>query len=97
LVETGSAGFLCVVWFIVTLYSHGLTRFGRREQNWRDILRVAALVGCTGILVHSLYDFNLQVPANAALFYVFCGLAAGSYDSVDIEAEQPPGLKQIVS
>jgi O-antigen ligase len=97
LVETGSAGFLCVVWFIVTLYSHGLTRFGRREQNWRDILRVAALVGCTGILVHSLYDFNLQVPANAALFYVFCGLAAGSYDSGDIEAQQRPGLQQIVS
>ena len=97
LVETGLAGFLCVVWFIVTLYSHGLTRFGRREQNWQDILRVAALVGCTGILVHSLYDFNLQVPANAALFYVFCGLAAGSYDSGDIEAEQPPGLQQIVS
>lgn len=97
LIETGSAGFLCVVWFIVTLYSHGLTRFGRREQNWRDILRVAALVGCTGILVHSLYDFNLQVPANAALFYVFCGLAAGSYDSGDIEAEQRPGLQQRIS
>ena len=78
LVETGLAGFSCVVWYIVTLYSRGLTRFGRREQNWRDILRAAALVGCTGILVHSLYDFNLQVPANAALFYVFGALAAGS-------------------
>jgi hypothetical protein len=66
------------VWFIVTLYRHGLMRFGRRQQNWRDILRGAALVGCTGILVHSLYDFNLQVPANAALFYVFCALAVGS-------------------
>jgi hypothetical protein len=27
-------------------------------------------------MVHSLVDFNLQVPANAALFYMFCGLAA---------------------
>ncbi len=77
LVETGLAGFSCVVWFIFTLYARGLTRFGRREQNWRGVLRVAALVGCTGILVHSLYDFNLQIPANAALFYVFCGLVAG--------------------
>jgi len=28
--------------------------------------------------VHSLSDFNLQIPANAALFYVFCALATGS-------------------
>jgi O-antigen ligase len=78
LVETGLAGFSCVVWFIVTLYRSGMTRFGHLEQNWRGILRAATLVGCTGILMHSLYDFNLQVPANAALFYVFCGLATGS-------------------
>ncbi len=37
---------------------------------------LAALLGCTGILFHSFVDFNLQIPANAALFYVLCGLAA---------------------
>jgi len=26
--------------------------------------------------VHSLVDFNLQIPANAALFYVLCTVAA---------------------
>jgi hypothetical protein len=30
----------------------------------------------SGILVHSAVDFNLQIPANAALFYVLCTLAA---------------------
>src|ERR1700736_6217418 len=29
-----------------------------------------------GILVHSFLDFNLQIPANAALFYVLCAIAA---------------------
>jgi len=77
LVETGLAGFTCVIWFIITLYSSGLRRFGRDDQDWRGVLRVATLVGCTGILVHSLFDFNLQVPANASLFYVFCALGAG--------------------
>jgi hypothetical protein len=33
-------------------------------------------LGFTGILVHSFFDFNLQIPANAALFYVFCSIAA---------------------
>jgi hypothetical protein len=26
--------------------------------------------------VHSLVDFNLQIPANAALFYVLCAVTA---------------------
>ena len=76
LVETGLAGFACVVWFIILLYRNGLRRFDGGNQTWRGVLRVAALVGCTGILVHSLFDFNLQIPANAALFYVFCALVS---------------------
>jgi hypothetical protein len=35
-----------------------------------------AMLGVTGILVHSFVDFNLQIPANAALFYVLCVIAA---------------------
>ena len=38
----------------------------------------AALLGCVGILVHSTLDFNLQIPANAALFYVLCAIAASA-------------------
>jgi hypothetical protein len=34
------------------------------------------LLGGVGILVHSCLDFNLQIPANAALFYTICVLAA---------------------
>jgi hypothetical protein len=41
-------------------------------------LTVAALLGCVGILVHSFVDFNLQIPANAALFYVLCAMAASA-------------------
>ncbi len=77
LVEAGSLGFSCVIWFILVLYRSGLSRFRSDGQEWRSVLRTGTLVGCTGILVHSLFDFNLQVPANAALFYVFCALAAG--------------------
>ena len=31
--------------------------------------------GVGGLLVHSALDFNLQVPANAALFAVLVGIA----------------------
>jgi O-antigen ligase len=76
LVETGILGFACVAWFIVNLYRISL-------RNWRAHSRVAtvsvlgALVGCTGILIHSLSDFNLHIPANAAMFFVLCGIASG--------------------
>jgi O-antigen ligase len=78
LVETGLVGFSCAAWFIVVTYRNGLKVFNRGDRDWLGVLRTASLVGCTGILVHSLVDFNLQVPANAALFYIFCALASSS-------------------
>jgi O-antigen ligase len=76
LVETGLVGFVVMLWFLVLLYQRGLPTSDRWELRWDGAVSLAALLGCTGILFHSLVDFNLQIPANAALFYVLCGLAA---------------------
>jgi O-antigen ligase len=76
LVETGLLGFGLMLWFLVRLYQYGSETSRRWEFQWDRALSLAALLGCTGILLHSLVDFNLQIPANAALFYVLCGLAA---------------------
>jgi O-antigen ligase len=76
LVETGSLGFGLMLWFLIRLYRHGLPTSRRWEFQWDRAVSLAALLGCTGILFHSFVDFNLQIPANAALFYVLCGLAA---------------------
>ena len=76
LVESGVLGFGVMVWFLVLLYRHGLPRSRRWEFKWDGALSLAALLGCTGIVFHSLVDFNLQIPANAAVFYVLCALAA---------------------
>ena len=78
LVETGLAGVSIAVWFLVL----GFRRAAGKLENWTETasgaLTVAALLGCVGILVHSFLDFNLQIPANAALFYVLCALAASA-------------------
>jgi O-antigen ligase len=76
LVETGLLGFGLMLWFLVRLYRHALPTSRRWEFKWDGAVSLAALLGCTGILLHSFVDFNLQIPANAALFYVLCGLAA---------------------
>jgi O-antigen ligase len=75
LVETGILGFACVLWFISVLYRNGAKDFRHWNQSWRGVLQLSAFVACTGLLVHSVLDFNLQVPANAAFFFVFCALA----------------------
>lgn len=76
LVETGLLGFGLMLWFLVRLYRYGLPTSRRWEFKWDGVVSLAALLGCTGLLLHSFVDFNLQIPANAALFYVLCGLAA---------------------
>jgi O-antigen ligase len=74
LVETGVIGFMCVLWFIVNLYRTGI-RSLKTHSRLATTTALAPLAGCTGILVHSLSDFNLHIPANAALFFVLCGIA----------------------
>jgi O-antigen ligase len=76
LVETGLIGCAIGVWFLVLT----LRRASGKLENWTEtsngVLTAACLLGCVGILVHSFLDFNLQIPANAALFYVLCAIAA---------------------
>ena len=76
LVETGVLGFALMLWFLVQVYRRGLPQLQHWQSRWDRALSVSALTACTGILVHSLVDFNLHIPANAAFFYVFCALAA---------------------
>ena len=81
LVETGLLGFALMLWFLICLYRRGLPTSRRWEFKWDGALSLAALLGCTGILFHSFVDFNMQIPANAALFYVLCALAASELSS----------------
>lgn len=75
LVETGLVGFGLMLWFVYLLYRRGFPTSRRWEFKWDGAVSLAALLGCTALLLHSLVDFNLHVPANAAVFYALCGLA----------------------
>lgn len=76
LVETGLAGFSIAVWFLVLVFRGAAGKVKSWTETANGALTVAAVLGCVGILVHSFFDFNLQIPANAALFYVLCAIAA---------------------
>jgi O-antigen ligase len=76
LADTGVVGFGIMIWFVVVLYNRVRRKIGDWTANMSAAVTLSCTLGFTGILVHSLVDFNLQIPANAAFFYVFCSIAA---------------------
>jgi len=76
LAEMGVLGFATMIWFQAIVF----LRVRRKIGNWTTNVSAATALACAlsaaGILVHSLVDFNLQIPANAALFYALCSIAA---------------------
>jgi O-antigen ligase len=76
LVETGIIGFGIMLWFLVITVRNALRKSAKWSSNLNGAVAIAALLGISGILVHSLVDFNMQIPANAALFYSLCVVAA---------------------
>jgi O-antigen ligase len=76
LVEMGGLGFAAMLCFLAIVFYRAIPKL---KEWWKDpngAVALAAMLGITGILVHSFVDFNLQIPANAALFYVLCTVAA---------------------
>jgi O-antigen ligase len=76
LVEMGVLGFGAMLWFVITLYRRAIKKISHWTSDISGAVTLACMLGLSGILVHSAVDFNLQIPANAALFYVFCTIAA---------------------
>jgi O-antigen ligase len=76
LVETGALGFAAMLWFVVVTYYLAIKKLRDWSKDINGAVALATLLGITGMLVHSFVDFNLQIPANAALFYVLCVVAA---------------------
>ena len=78
LVETGLLGFGIMVWFVFVLFRQAWKKIANWTSDVSGAVALACLLGVTGILIHSVVDFNLQIPANAALFYVLCTIAAAN-------------------
>jgi O-antigen ligase len=76
LVEMGLLGFGTMLWFLLTLYIRAIKKIGNWTGEISGATALACVLALSGILVHSALDFNLQIPANAALFYVLCTIAA---------------------
>jgi O-antigen ligase len=76
LVETGALGFAVGVWFLVVVFRQATRKLADWPADLNGVVAFACLLATIGILVHGFVDFNLQIPANAAVFYVLTTLVA---------------------
>ena len=79
LAETGILGGLCCAWFLVILFVESFKGLGGLGSSFNSAMNLSGLVGCCGLLVHSLFDFNLHIPANGLLFFVAAHLATARF------------------
>src|SRR5262249_27435924 len=74
--EAGVLGFVAFVGLMLTLFGRAAGS-ATAPDDWR---RRALALGCAGALaaigVHSFFDFNMQIPANALLLSWIAGMAA---------------------
>ena len=73
--ETGLAGAVLIFAALALFFRLAFRDWGRRLSSGDDWIAMGAAVGCCGLLVHSFFDFNLHIPANAAWFAVLAGIA----------------------
>jgi O-antigen ligase len=97
LAETGLIGGLCCFWFLAVVLLNALKGLADLGNSLSSALNLSGLIACSGILIHSLVDFNLHIPANALLFFVSAHMAAVRLEpSVSGTAAGPPEQVKIL-
>jgi O-antigen ligase len=91
LAETVLIGFAAVVRFIVEVCRARLRNAQGWSRNYSRALGLAAFVGCTGLLVHVFFDFNLQIPANVCVFYFLCAVSTRTAEQLEVSRRSSRG------
>jgi O-antigen ligase len=73
--ETGILGWILAPVAIAMFMVLSFRRLRSRLEHQTGWLQLGAAVAVCGLLVHSLFDFNLHIPANAAWFTLCAALA----------------------
>jgi O-antigen ligase len=82
--ETGLVGALLILaalGLFLYLAFRNVTHLFGSNAGW---VRLGAALGCCGLLVHSLADFNLHIPANAAWFAILAGIATSERSGASV-------------
>jgi O-antigen ligase len=81
LAEGGVVAFAVVIALVITVLAAAASRAARRPRTAPSYVALACLGALSAILLHSLVDFNLYIPANAVVAAWVAGLALAPPDS----------------
>lgn len=80
LADAGILGFACVAAFIYLFARKSLNVIARSADETRAAIAVGAAAGCTGILIHSIFDFPLRTTSNAIFFLLSVVIACAQVE-----------------
>ncbi len=86
LAETGLPGAVLIAAGLILFLFQAFNNLRQVLEPAKDSvawLQLGATIGCLGLLVHSYFDFNLHIPANAAWFVVCAGLASVGMETAE--------------
>ena len=77
LADGGLAGAALAIWFLVVI-ARATVQAAKNADPLLKALGLGSAAGIFALLVHSLFDFNLQIPSNALLFLLLSAMVSRS-------------------
>ena len=62
------------LWLISSVLKMGITTFFKTGSRRKRGISLGCSMGILALSIHSIFDFNLHIPANAILFFTFLGM-----------------------
>jgi len=90
--ETGLALVPVMVWMIIAFFVKGFKKLNHPSRLVRGTT-LGAMSGVTAILFHSIFDYNLHIPANAILFTVLAAIVVSPVPTADSREQRVRSLE----
>jgi len=74
--EMGLFGIGSFILLLVLFFKKNLNLIKNLPDKYLQVLTIGFLVSISAIAIHGLVDFNLQIPANALLFWIILALSS---------------------
>jgi O-antigen ligase len=71
--DGGILGGAIALWFLLVI-ARGMAQVAKASNHFLRALGVGSAAGIFALLVHSIFDFNLQIPSNVLLFLVLSAI-----------------------
>jgi putative inorganic carbon (HCO3(-)) transporter len=91
LIETGFPGLLIVLWAIIRFVRYVLKGYFQQRDPVLAPLALGGLTACTAMFIHSFFDFNLQIPSNALLFFTVSAMTTAVVQLIMQEQHEKQG------